>query len=71
MEIFTNKRQPIQYINKIPFLIYAIIPILKINNVTDVKNYLGCTTAFKNDREGVYYFCSEIEEVEFEEIENV
>jgi len=69
MIIFTNRNQPIQYINKIPYLIHAIIPILKVDNiVTDVKNYLGCSTAFKNDREGNYYFCEEIESVKFEEI---
>ena len=69
MIIFINRNQPIQYINRIPYLIYAIIPISKVDTiVTDVKNYLGCSTAFKNDREGNYYFCEEIKEVEFEEI---
>lgn len=68
MKIFTKKFQPIQYINKTPYLIHAIFAIEDVKNTTDWKNYLGCTTAFKNNREGVYYFCEEIESVEFEEI---
>jgi len=69
MKIFANRFQPIQYINKTPYLIHAIIEIPKIEHiVTDVKKYFGCDIAFKNDREGVYYFCEEIKEVEFEEI---
>ena len=68
MKIFANRFQPIQYINHIPYLIHAIVPIEKIEHTTDMKNYLGCDTAFKNVREGVYYFVEEIKEVEFEEI---
>lgn len=62
MTIFLNKFRHVQYINKIPYLIYAIIPIERLKHTTDMKNYLGCKTAFKNIREGVYYFCEEIEE---------
>lgn len=68
MKIFTNKLQPIQYINKTPYLIHALLRIEEVKSTTDWKNYLGCDTAFKNNREGVYYFCEEIKEVKFEEV---
>jgi hypothetical protein len=68
MKIFPNRFRPIQYINKIPYLIHAIVPINEIEQTGDLKNYLGCDTAFKNQREGVYYFVEEIKEIEFKEI---
>ena len=65
MKIFPNRYRPIQYINKIPFLIHAIVEIEKVENkVNEMKQYLGCDTAFKNLKENVYYFCEEIKEVE-------
>lgn len=68
MKIFPNRYQPIQYINKTPFLIHAVVPIERITDVVPLKQYLGCDTTFKNVKEGVYYFCEEIKEIEFEEI---
>jgi len=69
MKIFVNKFQPIQYINKTPYLIFGIVEIPKVENkVTEMKDYLGCDTAFKNLKENVYYFCNEIKEIEFEEL---
>jgi hypothetical protein len=65
MKIFPNRYRPIQYINKIPFLIHAIVEIEKVESkVNEMKEYLGCDTAFKNLKENVYYFCEEIKEVE-------
>lgn len=70
MKIYPNRFQPIQYINKKPYLIFAVIEIPRADSlVTEMKEYLGCSTAFKNTREGVYYFAEEIKEVEFENIE--
>jgi hypothetical protein len=69
MKIFANKFQPIQYINKKPYLIHAVIEIGKVEGlVTEMKQYLGCDTAFKVLKENVYYFAEEIKEVKFEEI---
>lgn len=70
MRIFPNKYKPIRYINKIPYLICSIMPITDIRDdlVTPLKHYLGCDVVFKNRNDGVYYFCEEIQEIEFEEI---
>lgn len=70
MRIFPNKYKPIRYINKTPYLIFSIMPINNIREelVIPFKNYLGCDIAFKHQPDGVYYFCEEIQEIEFEEI---
>jgi hypothetical protein len=62
--IYITKHRPIQYINGNPYLIHATWKIPKVTNVQDLKEYLGCNTVFRNDKEGVFYFCNEIEEVE-------
>lgn len=69
MPIYIKKYQPIQYINKIPYLIYATFPIDSMGDVSDMKKYLGVDTAFKHLKQGVYFFCNQIKEIEFEEIE--
>ena len=68
MPIFHNKAQPIRNINNSVYLIQAILPIEMITRVEDMKNYLGSEIAFKVNKEGVFYFCNEIVETEFEEI---
>jgi len=67
--IFPSYKRPIQYINNIPYLIHAIIPIERCKNVSMIKEWLGVDTAFKVQREGVYYFCETIEEAEWESIQ--
>lgn len=69
MRIYPNKLKPIQYINKIPYLITANIPIQQVKDVTLIKEWLECETAFKNNNLGLFIFCNEIEEIKFEEIE--
>lgn len=64
MGVFINKYRPIQKINNNLYLLYAEIPIDKVMNVQDVKNYLGCDTAFRNNKTGTYIFGNEIEEAE-------
>lgn len=66
--IYTNKSQPIQYINKTPYLIHAVFPITEVKNVVDLKNYLGVDTAFKQNSTGNFIFCNEVTEPEYEEI---
>jgi len=68
MKIFINRYRPIQYINKTPYLIHAIAPIEQITNLDAMKKYLGCESAFKTGKTGVYYFCNEIKEPEYEDI---
>lgn len=66
--IYTNKSQPLQYINKIPYLIFAKIRIEDVKDVPASKEYFGVDTAFQNIKEGVFYFANEIKEAEYEEI---
>jgi len=73
MPIFPNKNQPIQYINQTPYLIRGVLSIDEIDSnenvkVEDIKNYLGVDTAFRNQRQNSYIFCTEILEPEYEEI---
>lgn len=68
MKVYPNKLKPIQYINKTPYLVTATAPITQIQNPSDVKGYLRCSTAFRSGKRGIYIFCDEIETIEFEEI---
>lgn len=62
--IYYNKSKPIQYINRIPYLVHAEIEISQVKDIALVKEWLNADIAFKNDKMGVYYFCSEIKEAE-------
>jgi len=64
MMVYINRYKPITKINDNLYLISAEIPIIKVQSVKDVKNYLGCSTAFKHNKSGTYIFCDEIEEAE-------
>jgi len=66
---FPSYKRPIQYINNIPYIIHAIIPIERCKNVSMIKEWLGVDTAFKVQREGVYYFCETIEDAQWEPIQ--
>ena len=68
VKLFVNKLQPIQYINKIPYVLHGLIPISLVKDANDVKAYLGCDVAFKNTKDGFYYFCETIPDTEFEEV---
>jgi hypothetical protein len=62
--LYKERNRPIQYINGTPYLIHAIWKIHSVTDVNNLKQYLRCTVVFKNDKEGVYYFCNEIEEAQ-------
>jgi hypothetical protein len=66
--IYVNRQRPIQRINDNLYLISAEIPITKVKNVQDVKNYLGCDTAFRVNKKGTYIFCETIQEIQYEEV---
>lgn len=57
-------RREIKYINNVPYILKAVYPIDRIKDASGLKQWLGCTHAFKVVKHGVYYFCDEIEEVE-------
>jgi len=65
MKRFPKYKGPIQYINNTPYQICAIFPIQDVKNAPLIKEWLECDTAFKNNREGVYYFCDKIEDLEW------
>lgn len=64
--IYPNRFQPLRRIKGTPYLIHAVISIEKIEkeeiDVNDIKSYFDCDISFRNEKEGVYYFCEEIEE---------
>ena len=60
--VFPSYKRPIEYINKKPFLLHAIMHIDRVKNATMVKEWLGVDTVFKVHSKGVYYFCEEIKE---------
>ena len=55
-------RRYIQYINNRPYIVHATYPIDKIKDVSLVKEWLGVDSTFKDNRNGVYIFCEEIED---------
>lgn len=59
---------PIEYINNIPYQIVARYPITDVKDARLVKDWLGCDTAFKSNRENLFIFCNEIQEVSWETI---
>lgn len=66
--VYPTYKRPIQYINNNPYRIFAEIPIERVERVkiNDVKAWLGCDTAFRVSRNGIYMFCDLIEEAEWE-----
>ena len=67
--VFPSYKRPIQYINNTPYIIHAIIPIERCKNVSMIKEWLGVDTTFKVQREGNYWFCETIEDIQWENIE--
>ena len=65
---YPSYKRPIEYINNNPYLIYAVYPITSIKDAKLVKEWLGCDTAFKNNREGTYLFCDSIQDVSYESV---
>ena len=65
MKQFPKYKGPIQYISGNPYQLCAIYPIDRVINSQLVKEWLGCDTIFKNNREGVYYFCDKIKDAEW------
>ena len=59
---FPSYKRPIQYINHTPYIVYAVYPIERVKNAPAIKEWLGVTTAFKDNRNGQYIFCEQIED---------
>jgi len=58
----------IQYINNTPYMVHAVYPIVRVLDAPAIKDWLGVDSAFKDNRNGNYIFCDEIEEISWEDI---
>lgn len=63
---FPSYKRPIEYINNVPYLVHAVYDIVEVRDAKLVKEWLGVDTAFKHSKRGVYLFCEEIQEVDWE-----
>lgn len=63
--IYPSHKRPIEYINKIPYVVHAVIPIERCKDVIAIKDWLGCDTTFKVKNQS-YWFCEEIQELNWE-----
>ena len=66
--IFPSHRRKARYINDSLYIIHAVIPIDRVKSAPLIKEWLGVDTAFKVQREGTYWFCELVEEIEWENV---
>lgn len=66
--IFPSHRRKARYINNNLYIIHAVIPIDRVKSAPLIKEWLGVDTAFKVQREGTYWFCEEIKEIDWEDV---
>jgi hypothetical protein len=66
--VFPSYKRPIEYINNKPYIVHSIMYIDRVKNATMVKEWLRVDTVFKVHSKGVYYFCEEIVEPEWEDV---
>jgi len=65
--IYPSYKRPIEYINHVPYLIHAVIPVDRVRNAKMIKEWLGVDTAFKF-KGTHYWFCEEIKEANWENV---
>jgi len=68
MKRFPQFKGPIDYINGDAYQIVAQYPITDVKDARLIKEWLGCDTAFKSNRNNLYIFCNKIQEVSWETI---
>jgi hypothetical protein len=59
---YPSNRKPLREINGNLYEVVADYPIEIVVDPAGIKEWLGCDTAFKVNREGVYMFCIKIED---------
>lgn len=59
---------PIEYINDEAYQIVARYPITKVMDPQGIKEWLGCDTVFKSNRQNIFIFCNLIETINYEPI---
>jgi len=68
MNRYPNSKGPIDYINSTPYQVVATYPITRVKDAKLIKDWLGCDSAFKSNRDNLFIFCNEIQEVQWEDI---
>ena len=68
MKRYPDNCGPIEYINNIPYKIVARYNITEVKDPTLIKDWLGCDTVFKSNRQNIFIFCDKIEEINWETI---
>jgi hypothetical protein len=68
MKRYPNNCGPIEYINNTPYQIVARYPITDVKDPTLIKDWLECDTVFKSNRQNLFIFCNQIEEINWETI---
>lgn len=68
MPRFPHKPYSLEVINGTMYEILAEYPITKVLNASLVKQWIGADTAFKVNRNGVYIFCREVQDIEWEDV---
>ena len=68
MKRYPDNCGPIEYINGDAYKIVARYTITEVKEPTLIKDWLGCNTVFKSNRQNLFIFCDKIEEINWETI---
>ena len=68
MNRYPEYKGPIEYINNTPYQVVATYPITHVKDAKLIKEWLGCDSAFKSNRDNLFIFCNEIQEVQWEDV---
>jgi hypothetical protein len=68
MNRYPEYKGPIEYINNTPYQVVATYPITRVKDAKLIKDWLGCDSAFKSNRDNLFIFCNEIQEVQWEDV---
>jgi len=66
MNRYPEFKGPIEYINGNPYQVCATFPIPRVKDAGLIKDWLGCDTTFKSNRNNMFIFCNQIEEINWE-----
>ena len=68
MKRYPHNCGPIEYINSVPYQIVARYQITEVKDPQLIKEWLGCDTVFKSNRQNIFIFCNQIQDISWEEI---
>jgi hypothetical protein len=68
MKRYPHQCGPIEYINNEAYQIVARYSITEVKDAQLIKEWLGCDTVFKSNRQNLFIFCNHIEEITWETI---